>query len=181
MTELAYSYDDKGDYKETDITVAPNGKKYVFFWAGPYSNWHNQPFNHEGTTYNCSEQFMMQQKALRFGDTEIAYEVMAAMTPGVQKALGRQVRGFDVSTWQAEAIDIMVPALVSKFTATPRLKQLILDSGDATLVEASPYDTVWGVGLSADDERILDEAQWRGKNFLGIALMRARDIIKGME
>lgn len=178
LTAQTYSYDKNGDFKETNFTKGVNGQDYVFFWAGPYSNWHFQPFTHDGTQYNCSEQYMMVMKARVFDDAESEKLIMESGSPGEQKAYGRKVKGFDSALWSEHCVDIMVPALVSKFTSTPRLQQLILSSGDATMVEASPYDQIWGVGLGVNDRRILDEAQWRGKNLLGICLMKARNEIK---
>lgn len=177
---MIHDEDYNGDYPETNITTV-NGKDYVFFWGGPFSNWLIHPFTHNGVEYTCSEQYMMEQKALTFGDFESAKQIMASRSPASQKAIGRQIKNFDYMRWQAVCQSIMVPALVSKFTSTPRLKETILGTGDACLVEASPYDAVWGVALSADDPRILDETQWRGMNLLGIVLMAARTIIRAQE
>lgn len=166
---------------ETDIVKGVNGKDYVFFWGGPYSNWFPQPFEYLGTTYNCSEQFMMEQKALLFGDREIANLVMEAKHPDQQKRLGRQVKGFDKRVWEGAAVNLMAPALAAKFTSTDWLKKTILGSGNAIIVEASPVDQVWGVGLARNDPAILDEENWRGMNLLGISLMQARDIIRARD
>lgn len=163
---------------ETEIVTGVNGKPYVFFYGGPYSNWFMQPFEYNGKTYNCSEQYMMEMKAIVFGDAEIAKQVMEAKSPDVQKRLGRLVAGFNPDHWLGVCEELMVPALVAKFTSAEWLKETILNSGDATLVEASPYDKIWGVGLSRLDPAILDETKWRGANLLGKVLMAAREIIK---
>lgn len=155
--------------------------KYHFFWesASPFSNWYKpNDFIHQGVSYNCSEQAMMHKKALLFGDTEVAQLIMEQTSPRLQKALGREVRGFDKETWDDRSEDIVTDILVSKFTSTPSLKKYILDTGDKVLVEASPYDTVWGIGLKMDHPDAQDESTWRGENRLGNALMKAREIIR---
>ena len=151
---------------------------HVYFWNGIFSNWHPTPFIYNGVEYNCSEQYMMQQKAIVFGDKERELEIMEARTPDVQKYLGRLVIGFTAEKWAPVCEDLMVPALVAKFTSTEDLKREMLATNKRVLVEASPYDTIWGVGLGENDPRILDERNWKGQNLLGKVLMRARDIIK---
>jgi ribA/ribD-fused uncharacterized protein len=156
-------------------------QKFTFFWesGSPFSNWYPQSFDHLGIRYNCSEQYMMYKKALLFRDIEVAEMIMEQTSPRKQKFLGRQVRGFDQTVWLRECEDIMVPALVSKFTQDTYSLNCMLDTGDSTIVEASPYDKIWGIGMTKDDPRATDPTQWEGENRLGICLMKARDVIKG--
>lgn len=121
---------------------------------------------------------MMHVKALMFGDEVKAKQIMKSHDPREQKRLGREVKGFDPAAWAEVAVDLMVPALVEKFTQSKALLAEILSSGDDLIVEASPYDKIWGIGLAEDDPRALDQSQWQGTNWLGIALMKAREIIK---
>lgn len=154
-------------------------QKFTFFWESdsPFSNWYPQTFTHEDKEYNCSEKYMMYKKAMLFKDYEVAEMIMQQNDPRKQKFLGRQVRGFDQTAWESVCQDIMVPALVSKFTQDTYSLNCILDTGTSTIVEASPYDKVWGIGMTKDDPRATDPSQWQGKNLLGIVLMKAREII----
>jgi len=121
---------------------------------------------------------MMYKKARLFKDNDVAEMIMEQTSPRKQKFLGRQVRGYDDATWMAECRDIMVPALVSKFTQDTYSLNTMLDTGDTIIVEASPYDKLWGIGMKKDDPRATDPTKWEGKNWLGEVLMRARDIIR---
>lgn len=153
--------------------------KFTFFWQSdsPFSNWYPQSFVHNGHQYNCSEQYMMYKKAMLFKDIDVAEMIMQQTEPRKQKFLGRQVRNFDQAVWMAECKEIMVPGLVSKFTQDTYSLQCMLDSVGTILVEASPYDKIWGIGMTKDDPRATDPAQWDGLNLLGDHLMAARDII----
>jgi ribA/ribD-fused uncharacterized protein len=159
--------------------------KYLFFWgheARPgapvgkqcLSQWWEAPFTVDGRSYRTAEHFMMCGKALLFGDEDTAERVLAARTPGEAKALGRQVRGFDEDEWAARRLDVVVRGNLAKFGAHDDLRGFLLATGDRVLVEASPLDRVWGIGLAADDERAADPATWRGLNLLGEALMEVR-------
>lgn len=152
---------------------------FVFFWgnASPFSNWHKSEFVHDGITYNCSEQFMMQKKALLFGDLNVAEQVMQTPNPSKQKGLGRTIRGFDKDIWLQNCIGIMVPGLVSKFTQVPHCTEAMRITGKKIIVEASPVDPIWGIGLSESDPRAWDKGTWLGKNLLGVCLMKTRDEI----
>ena len=119
----------------------------------------------------------MYKKALLFKDIDVAEMIMEQSHPRKQKFLGRQVRGYDDAIWMANCQDIMVPGLVSKFTQDSYSLQCLLDTEDSIIVEASPYDKVWGIGMDKNDPRATDPAQWEGKNLLGVVLMKARDII----
>jgi len=155
-------------------------KQYLLFYKSkhPFSNWYASSFIHNGMKFNCSEQFMMYEKAMMFNDTEVAKLIIETDEPFKQKFLGRQVRNFDREKWHKECRDIMVPGLVSKFTQNAYLEKFILDTNDKILVEASKSDKIWGIGLSEDDPRALDETLWQGTNWLGEVLMRTRDAIR---
>jgi ribA/ribD-fused uncharacterized protein len=163
--------------------------KYLFFWGHQkrpgapvgkecLSQWYEAPFTVDGRTYPTAEHFMMAGKALLFGDEDTAGRVGAARTPGEAKALGRQVRGFDEDTWVANRLDIVVRGNLAKFGAHDDLRAYLVGTGDRVLVEASPLDRVWGIGLAADDERAADPGTWLGLNLLGEALMEVRDRLR---
>jgi ribA/ribD-fused uncharacterized protein len=163
--------------------------KYLFFWghqAPPgapvgkhcLSQWWEAPFTVDGRVYPTSEHFMMCGKALLFGDTDTADLVLAARTPGEAKALGRRVRGFTEDEWVAHRLGIVVRGNLAKFAAHDELREFLLATGDRVLVEASPLDRVWGIGLASDDERAADPASWLGLNLLGEALMEVRATLR---
>lgn len=148
----------------------------VLFWQPPgiYGQWTTSPFTEGGDHYICAEQFMMAEKARLFGDRETRAKILATADPREHKALGRQVRGFVSDIWDRECLAIVVRGNLAKFTQNPGMLAALLATGDKQLVEASPLDKIWGVGLRADDPRIHDSSQWRGKNLLGEALMQVR-------
>lgn len=148
----------------------------VLFWHPPavYGQWTDSPFVVDGVTYSCAEQFMMAEKARLFGDAAVCAKILASRDPREHKALGRQVAGFDRAVWERACLDIVVRGNLAKFTQNPAMRAVLMATGDRLLVEASPLDKIWGVGLRADDPRIHDRANWRGQNLLGEALMRVR-------
>lgn len=149
--------------------------EYCFFWSGPFSNWHPSVFKYDGVTYNCSEQGMMHQKALLFGDLESADLIMKTDDPKLQKALGRGVKGYDEATWVDKRYDIVYCLLHAKFDQNIELADILLDTDDLCIVEASPYDKVWGIAMGVDKyPEILDKKNWKGDNLLGSILMDVR-------
>ena len=152
----------------------------VLFWrtADIYSNWHPSRFVLNGREYANAEQYMMAEKARLFGDTEVAEKVMATTDPGRMKALGRQVRGFVEARWVAERDRVMYDACLAKFSQNPALKAKLLATGERLIVEASPLDRIWGIGLAENDPRAEDQSQWQGLNLLGVALMRVRETLR---
>ena len=150
----------------------------VLFWRGWMSQWYPCSFVDNEKEYNCAEQYMMSEKARMFNDTETERKIMESFSPNEQKKLGRQVKGFDLVQWNQECRDIVFRGNLAKFRQNADLRHLLLKTGNKILVEASPYDTIWGIGLSAEDPRALDKAQWLGTNWLGEALMRVRCNIK---
>lgn len=114
----------------------------------------------------------MLEKALMFDPSKVE-AIVKATNPKDVKHLGRAVQNFDDKVWKARRYEIMKDVLRAKFSDAG-LRQLLLSTGNRTLVEASPYDRVWGIGLSADDPRALNPNNWRGSNLLGKALMEIR-------
>ncbi|MET8897238.1 NADAR family protein [Streptomyces albogriseolus] len=159
--------------------------KYLHFWghrplpdgrigASCLSQWWPSPFTVDGVEYATAEHWMMAAKARLFGDAEGERRVLAAGHPSEAKKAGRLVRGFDEEVWRRERFGIVVEGSEHKFAAHGGLRSFLLGTGDRVLVEASPVDRVWGIGLAADDEAAEDPTRWRGPNLLGFALMEAR-------
>lgn len=146
--------------------------KFVFFWGAtsPFSNWHPSTFTANEIIFNDSEQYMMYQKAILFGDFDVAEKILLAKSPRESKSLGRLVKNFDEDVWVKHRVEIMISGCRCKFSQNPALKDALLSTGDGIMVEASPFDTVWGVGLAESDGRIFDQTKWRGLNLLGKAL-----------
>jgi ribA/ribD-fused uncharacterized protein len=120
---------------------------------------------------------MMAEKAALFGDEEILAQILATEDPKAMKALGRKVRSFDSTVWDKAKYSIVLNGNYAKFTQDDALREYLLSTADKILVEASPLDTVWGIGLGANNPKSVDPAQWRGRNLLGFALMEVRDEI----
>ena len=162
-----------------------NRVKYVFFWGhrksgntitkSCFSQWYDAAFEHQGKRFATAEHYMMYQKAKLFGQAETAERILQARNPGEAKALGREVRNFDESVWLAKRFGIVVEANLAKFSSHPQLANFLLNTGTRVLVEASPIDIIWGVGLAADHPDIENPYYWRGQNLLGFALMEARE------
>ena len=142
---------------------------------GFLSNWHRSHFTACGREFSSMEQYMMHQKALTFGDTEIAEKIMAASDFGEIKALGRQVRNYDDRIWSGIRQIVVYEGLLEKFRQNPDLKEQLLATGDALLAECAFNDRIWAVGLTMQDKNRLDIEKWRGQNLLGFALMQVRE------
>lgn len=163
--------------------------EYLHFWGhrprpdgrvGPscLSQWWPSPFTVDGVTYASAEHWMMAGKARLFQDAEAERRVLAAGHPAQAKKAGRLVRGFDEEKWARERFALVTEGSIHKFTAHPDLREFLLNTGDRVLVEASPLDRVWGIGLPADAEAAGDPRRWRGPNLLGFALMEARSRLR---
>lgn len=156
-------------------------EKFTFFWDGPFSQWEPCKFIVDGITYNSSEQYMMAYKARVFGDKDTLDRIMEAEHPRDQKKLGRQVKGFNADRWANIAREIVYEGNYAKFTQNPELLEKLLATEGTTLVEASPHDCVWGIGLREDDPDAQDRATWKGTNWLGEILTGLRhDIVEGL-
>lgn len=167
----------------------PSETKYLFFWGHTpkqqnvidkscFSQWFPAAFAVAGTTYATAEHWMMAEKARLFGNDEIGRRIIAARRPDEAKKLGRQVTGFDPQVWDAQKYDLVKAGNYHKFSQHPSLQAYLLTTGDCVLVEASPVDTIWGIGLAADSPDAANPARWRGPNLLGFALMEVRDQLR---
>ncbi|MGW5423556.1 NADAR family protein [Streptomyces sp. NPDC003943] len=163
--------------------------KWLHFWghrprpdgqlsASCLSQWWPSPFVVDGVRYATAEHWMMAEKARLFGDAEAAGAALAARSPAEAKKAGRLVRGFDETVWQQRRYGIVVEGSVHKFASDESLRAFLVGTGTRVLVEASPLDRIWGIGLAADDPRATDPERWRGLNLLGFALMEARERLR---
>lgn len=162
--------------------------KFLFFWGHTakgsglgkecLSQWYPAPFSEAGRTYATAEHYMMAGKATLFRDEEMLARVLAAASPAAAKKFGRQVRGFEDRVWRAHRADLVARGSELKFRQHAELRAFLLATGDRVIVEASPRDAIWGIGMSESNPASKDPARWRGLNLLGFALMRARDALR---
>lgn len=150
---------------------------FTFFWRpdSPFSQWYPCRFELAGVVYTCAEQFMMHGKAALFDDAEIAAQILAVPDPRTHKALGRKVRGFDEARWKRAREELVYTGNRAKFTQDRALHAALLATAGTELVEASPLDRIWGIGLASSHPDALDRTRWRGLNLLGKTLTRLRD------
>lgn len=159
--------------------------KYLHFWghrpradgsvgAGCLSQWWPSPFTVDGVEYATAEHWMMAGKARLFGDADAERRAVDASHPHEAKSAGRTVRGFDEEVWRRHRFGLVVEGSVHKVGQHTGLRDFLLGTGERVLVEASPRDRVWGIGMSASHEAAEEPARWRGLNLLGFALMEAR-------
>lgn len=162
------------------------GRQYLFFWK-PNPNtidksclgqWQPSIFEVDIDEYTCAEQYMMAEKARLFDDNEIEEQIMQATDPKQMKALGKKVKGFDQVAWDKAKYSIVLNGSYYKFTQNEKMRDFLLSTEDKILVEASPLDTIWGIGLGEDNAKAQHPSTWRGKNLLGFALMEVRDELK---
>ena len=151
---------------------------YHFFWSGPFSQWQRARFEMDGVEFNTAEQAMMYHKAKVFGDDAIAEQILATSDARKQKALGRKVKGFDNAVWDQHKEDIVLRANRAKFGQNKGLRRKLFQTGDRMLVEASPLDLIWGIGLDADNARSTPPDQWPGQNLLGKIITQVREELK---
>uniref|UniRef100_UPI004055E90B NADAR family protein n=1 Tax=Agathobacter sp. TaxID=2021311 RepID=UPI004055E90B len=164
-------------------------QKYTMFWGHQpssygmitkscFSQWWKSDFRFMGQEYCCMEQLMMANKAELFGDKEIREEILVCQEPKTMKALGRKVRNFNEATWNKVKYSIVLNGNYEKFSQNEELREFLLSTGDDILVEASPFDAIWGIHMSQNDANAQNPLKWRGSNLLGFALMEARDEIR---
>ena len=138
------------------------------------SQWYPAPFEVGEHCYATAEHYMMAQKALLFDDEAVFERILQAAHPKEAKALGRQVRHYQADVWEAQRFDTVKTANLAKFSQHADLRAFLLATGEQVLVEASPVDAIWGIGLAADHAHATQPPKWRGLNLLGFALMQVR-------
>lgn len=143
-----------------------------------FSQWYPSPFTVDGTVYATAEHWMMAKKAELFNDTEILKQILEAGKSAIAKELGRKIKNFDPVKWSEASYRIVVEGNRYKFLQHEALKIFLLYTGNKIIVEASPTDAIWGIGLSQNDKEAMNPFTWKGTNLLGFALMEVRDILK---
>ncbi|MFK7810277.1 MAG: NADAR family protein [Saprospiraceae bacterium] len=162
---------------------------YIYFWGhhpakngatnqSCLSQWFDSPFEYEGNVYRTAEHWMMAEKARLFKDAESEQLILKSTSPKEAKALGRQVKNFDNNAWLAERVRIVTEGNALKFTQNKDMGKYLLSTGNDVLVEASPYDRIWGIGMKKDDRGVDDPRNWKGGNLLGYVLMEVRGMVK---
>jgi ribA/ribD-fused uncharacterized protein len=163
--------------------------RYLYFWGhrpstdgtiikSCFSQWFEASFEVDGTQYPTAEHLMMAEKARLFSDDDVLQRILVATTPGAAKALGREIKNFEESTWLAHRWQIVVAANYAKFSQNLKLREFLLNTADRVLVEASPVDSIWGIGLAADDPAAGNPNTWNGLNLLGFVLMHVREQLR---
>jgi ribA/ribD-fused uncharacterized protein len=154
--------------------------EYLFFWGendvyGFLSNFYQTNFSVNGNNFNCSEQYFMKKKQELFNESNdvLANLIMKETNPKNIKKYGRQVKNFNEEIWNINKYKYMYEGVYAKFTQNPELKQKLLATGKKILVEASPYDKIWGIGFNKSDA-LNNKSKW-GQNLLGKVLVEVRD------
>ena len=158
---------------------------FTFFWGHTVppdgsikgtcmSQWYPASFTIDEITYPSAEHYMMSEKATLFDDVKVGKKIRETKEPQKAKILGRQVQNFDNDEWNEHCIDIVIAGNMAKFSQHPKLKEFLLNTGKTIIVEASPYDTVWGIGMGLDHPDINNPGKWKGENLLGFSLMFVR-------
>jgi hypothetical protein len=156
--------------------------KYLFFWKNKISQWSPDKFKENDIEFNCCEQYMMYKKAILFRDYEMANKILNSSKPGEIKDLGRKIKDFDQDIWNLEKENIVYTGNYLRFSQNPKSWELLKATYPYHLVETSPYDTVWGIGMDEKDEGIDNPDNWKGENLLGKILTRVRnDLMKDLK
>ena len=173
----------KAEKVEDKLTIAGEEKDAVYFHLpdephGYLSNWYIAPFDLDDQHFTSVEQYIMYNKCMIFGDKESAAAVLKTNDTALQQTIGRQARGYIDSVWAGIRQMIVVRGLMAKFSQNEELKQKLLDTDDAVLVECAGKDKIWACGVRLNDDCRRDAANWTGMNILGFALMEVRDILR---
>ncbi|KAK3107123.1 hypothetical protein FSP39_011692 [Pinctada imbricata] len=154
-----------------------NEDKFEFFWSGNsvFSQWYRCNMVIDGIRYNCAEQYMMHQKAVLMGDKESANLILSSNNPREQKQIGRRVKHFKETLWNEKRESIVKKGNLEKFRQNKALAEILKTTYPRVLVEASPFDKIWGIGLRSTDKRAKIKKEWKGRNLLGFILTDVRN------
>ncbi|MEJ2611786.1 MAG: NADAR family protein [Candidatus Thiodiazotropha sp.] len=162
-----------------------NKVKYIYFWGHQekgsdvskscFSQWYKSPFYEGDNRFITAEQYMMYHKAKLFCDKKACDKILHSSNPGEAKLIGRKVLSFKQEVWEEKRFDIIVNGNLAKFSQNKKLGEFLTNTKERVLVEASPVDKIWGIGLAQDNPASNDPSRWRGLNLLGFALMEVRD------
>lgn len=169
-------------------TIAPESK-FLFFWGHQpdkdgtitktcFSQWWLSSFKVNGVTYKTAEHWMMAKKAELFNDKEVLEKILQSKSPAEAKKLGRQVKNYNDAVWLENRFEIVKEGNYHKFSQNPDLKAFLINTHESIIVEASPVDPIWGIGMAGDHKDALNPEKWKGLNLLGFALMEVRDELK---
>lgn len=134
----------------------------------------------DGIKFVCMEQYMMAYKAKIFNDIEVYNKILSTIDPKEIKLLGRAVKNFDSEIWDSVKFDIVYNGNLAKFSQNAALKDFLLSLGDVILAEASPYDTVWGIGMKECEVAFIPD-NWLGQNLLGLALTKVKETLQNLQ
>jgi len=175
-------------YTKASIEKSEAGH-FVFFWGtskghnldtGCFSQWQSVKFSDGIREYQNAEQYMMAQKAILFNDDESLDKILKENNPKSVKQLGRKIKNFNEAIWNENKFRIVLQGNYFKFS-NPEFRKVLQNTGDKVIVEASPSDKIWGIGMAKTDSRAVSPNQWNGENLLGFALMEVRDILNKEE
>ena len=144
---------------------------------GYLSNWYLSEFELDGVRFSSVEQYIMYRKCLVFGDEASAEAVLATVDAAEQQAIGRKASGYIPTVWAGMRQMVVFRGLMAKFMQNDDLKQKLLDTGDAYLVECAGSDKIWACGIRLNDDKRFDASNWTGSNILGFALMEVRNAL----
>jgi ribA/ribD-fused uncharacterized protein len=153
--QMALHYDIKWliDQYENGETL-----EFLYFWGHSntynqdvgkfcFSQWFESIFIVEGKTYYNAEQWMMAQKAQLFEDDMVYEQILATSRPADVKELGRKVKGFNEEIWNEKRFEIVKLGNIHKFNQNRAFGNYLLKTENKIIIEASPNDAVWGIGL----------------------------------
>ena len=145
---------------------------------GFLSNWYLSQIDLDGVHYSSMEQYIMYQKCVLFGDRTTARNVLLTDDPSEQQKLGKLCSGYINGIWGGARQAIAIRGLLAKFSQNADLKEQLLNTNDAYLVECAHSDKIWACGIRLNESERFDASKWTGQNILGFSLMSVREIIK---
>jgi ribA/ribD-fused uncharacterized protein len=134
---------------------------------GDFSNFAKYPIKIKGKVWKTSEHYF---QAMKFDSAKDQQEIQQAKTAIEAARKGRYRKRKLRNNWESMKDNVMREAVYAKFSQHSELKQLLLSTGDAIIVEHTENDDYWG-----------DGGDGHGKNMLGRILMETREICKSTQ